>query len=150
MGKPDLPIKGRCRCGEVAIEVTAPPLFTAACHCSGCQKMSASAYSLTVAVPSEGFAVTRGEPVLGGLGGSTRHHFCPRCKSWMFTRPEGVEAFVNVRPTMLDDVSWFVPFLETCTSERLGWARTPARHAYTGYPPPADFERLLAEFARDG
>jgi hypothetical protein len=66
---------GTCRCGRVAIEISAPPLVTMACHCAGCQKMSASAFSLSVAIPSEGFRVTAGEPVIGGLRGEARHHF---------------------------------------------------------------------------
>ena len=69
-----LPWEGGCRCGQVRIEVTGPPLVTMACHCTGCQRMTASAYSLSVAVPSEGFAVTKGEPVIGGLHGATRHY----------------------------------------------------------------------------
>ncbi|HYI01679.1 serine hydrolase domain-containing protein [Hyalangium sp.] len=43
----------------------------------------------------------------------------------MFTRPEGMDAFVNLRPSMLDDRSWFVPYIETYTVEKLPWA-TPA------------------------
>jgi hypothetical protein len=139
---------GSCRCGQVRIEISAPPLFTSACHCRGCQKMSASAYSLSVAIPTAGFRVTEGESVPGGLqGGTIRHHFCPHCKSWMFTRIQGMDLFVNVRATMLDDTRWYTPFIETWTDERLPWATTPARHSYPGFPPEADFPRLLAEFA---
>jgi len=148
MTGPTLPMAGSCRCGQVRIEISAPPLFTSACHCRGCQKMSASAYSLSVAIPTGGFRVTEGEPVPGGLQGETiRHHFCPHCKSWMFTRIEGMDLFVNVRATMLDDTSWYSPFLETWTDERLPWATTPARHSYPRFPPEADFPHLLAEFA---
>jgi hypothetical protein len=73
--------------------------------------------------------------------------------SWMFTRFagvefEGVEAFVNVRPTMLEDNSWFVPFIETMTREKLPWAETPARHRYHGFPPPEDYAMLMEEFSR--
>ncbi|WP_336972843.1 hypothetical protein [Sphingobium aromaticiconvertens] len=31
--------------------------------------------------PVDGFAVTQDEPVIGGLHGEIRHHFCPHCKS---------------------------------------------------------------------
>jgi hypothetical protein len=65
----------------------------------------------------------------------------------MFTRPEGMDFFVNLRATMLDDARWFTPFVETFTDERLPWATTPARHSYARFPPEADFPRLLAEFA---
>ena len=147
MTRLNLPIEGGCRCGQVRIKISAPPLLTAACHCTGCQRMASSAYSLSAAIPSEGFAVTAGEPVIGGLHGSTRHYFCPHCMSWMFTRPDGFDWFVNMRPTMLDDTSWFTPFMETWTREGLPWARTPAVHSYETQPPIEDYQKLVAEYA---
>src|SRR5690606_35371104 len=50
---------------------------TGACHCAGCQRMTASAFSLSAAIPTDGFEVTKGESVKGGLhGDETRHvHF---------------------------------------------------------------------------
>ena len=154
MSRLTLPLSGRCRCGEIELRISAPPILTMACHCSGCQRMSASAYSLSAAIPAAGFAVTRGEPVVGGLRNpDLRHFFCPSCMSWMFTRPpEAVTRFlpefVNVRATMLDDVSWFSPFVETCTRTRLPWVTTPAVHGYAEFPPVEDYAMLLAEFAK--
>lgn len=143
-----LPLSGSCRCGQVKVEISAPPLMTAACHCTGCQTMSSSAFSLTAMIPAEAFAVVHGDPVIGGLRGPQLHHyFCPDCMTWMFTRIEGVDAFVNVRPTLLDDRSWFSPFIETMTNEKLPWAQTPARYHYEGFPPMEDFQKLMAEFA---
>ncbi|WP_417470439.1 GFA family protein [Maricaulis sp.] len=148
MSQPQLPLKGTCRCGDVEVELTAPPLMTAACHCTGCQKMSASAFSITAMVPPDGFAVTRGATVRGGIGEDPLdHRFCPRCMSWMFTRIEGVDAFINVRPTLFEDTSWFTPFIETMTQEKLAWATTPARHSFTGFPPMDALPALIAEFA---
>lgn len=109
--------------------------------------MSASAYSLSVAIPPAGFSVTHGEPVIGGLHGVHRHYFCAYCMSWIFTRPDGLDWFVNVRATAVDEVSWFTPFIETCTREMLPWARTPALYSYPQFPPEQDFARLLQEFA---
>jgi hypothetical protein len=143
----DLPQDGGCRCGKVRIRISAPPLLTMACHCTGCQRMSSSAFSLSAAIPADGFEVTQGEPVIGGLHGATRHYFCPHCMSWMFTRPEGMDWFVNLRPTMLDDPSGFTPFIETWTSEALPWARTPAVHSFETMPQFEAFEGLTREFA---
>jgi hypothetical protein len=144
-----LPWAGGCRCGATRLEVTKPPLLTMACHCTGCQRMSASAYSLSVAVPSDGFAVTRGTPVLGGLK-RDMHHFCPSCMSWMFTRIPGFDWFVNVRSSMLDDARWFVPYVETFTAEKLPWASTPARHSFETLPDMSEYEALTEAFAREG
>jgi hypothetical protein len=109
--------------------------------------MTASAFSLSALVPSGGFSVTKGEPVVGGLHGATRHFFCPHCMSWLFTRPEGVEDFVNVRTTMLDDPSGLDPYIETMTAEKLAWAKTPAVESFEGFPPPAEFGRLMQAYA---
>ena len=144
-----LPWDGGCRCGAVRIRVTKPPLLAAACHCSGCQSMSASAFSLSLAVPADGFEAIAGEPVLGGLN-RDMHHFCPACMTWMFTRPLGMDWFVNVRPSLLDDHGWFVPFIETWTSEKLPWAATPARHSFETVPELPAFEPLIAEYAERG
>lgn len=142
-----LPWEGGCRCGETRFRVTQPPLVTSACHCTGCQRMSASAFSLSIGVPSIGFEVIKGSPVIGGLHGEPQHNMCPRCMSWMFTRPHGMPEFVNVRATMLDDHTWYEPFMETYTSERLSWAITPAKHSYATFPPMEAYSSLLAEFA---
>lgn len=146
-----LPMTGKCRCGDVKFEITIEPLMTAACHCTGCQRMSGGAYSLTAMIPVNGFSVTEGDTVVGGLKGpQLHHHFCPSCMTWMFTRIEGVDAFVNVRPTLLEDPSWFSPFIETMTAEKLDWATTPARHRFEGFPAMEEMPDLLAEYAANG
>ena len=141
-----LPWLGGCRCGETRLRISKPPLLTMACHCSGCQNMSASAFSLSIGIPSDGFEVTSGQPVFGGLA-NDQHLFCPSCKSWMFTRPKGMDWFVNVRATMLDDHGWFAPFIETFTDEKIPWASTGAPHSYATLPGMTEFEPLMARFA---
>ena len=148
MTKMDFPMDGGCRCGRVRLRVSAPPLLTMACHCTGCQRMSSSAFSLTAAIPSDGFAVMQGEPVIGGLHGDDAHHyFCGYCMSWMFTKPEQLDWFVNLRPTMLDEPRWFSPFVETYISEKLPWATTPAVHSFEKFPPFEQYEELIKAYA---
>jgi hypothetical protein len=140
--------KGECRCGQVRFQVRGAPILTMACHCTGCQRMTASAFSLSSLYASSNLEVTEGEPVIGGLHGATRHFFCPHCMSWLFTRPEGLEDFVNVRATMLDHTKDFTPFIETYTSEALPWARTPAVHSFEKFPPMERYAQLVEDFAR--
>jgi hypothetical protein len=139
--------QGGCRCDRVRFMISAPPIITTACHCTGCQRMTGSAFSLTVAVPSQGFSVTQGEPAIGGLHGPTRHYFCPYCMSWLFTRPDGFDTLVNVRATMLDHPADFVPFIETMTSEKLPWATTPAVHSFEKFPPIDRYQSLAEQYA---
>lgn len=148
MTKTRLPIEGSCRCGKLRIRVSQPPVMTMACHCTGCQKMSASAFSLTATIPEAGFEVIAGEPVIGGLHGTdAQHHHCDWCKSWVFTRAPVAQGFVNVRPTMLGAHDWATPFVETFTSEGLPWAKTPAKHSFREFPAIEEFGALMAEYA---
>lgn len=147
MSKPSFPMKGACRCGQVKLEITAGPMMTMICHCTGCQKMFSSAYSLTAKIPSDRFSITDGEPVLGGLHGSTRHYFCPHCKSCLFSRLEGQDDVVNVRMTMFEGLRSFVPFIELYTSEKLPWVKTGAVHVYDTVPAREEFGDLLKEYA---
>jgi hypothetical protein len=137
---------GGCRCGQVRFKVSSPAFLTTACHCIGCRRMTGSAFSLSAAIPNQGFAITKGEPVIGGLHGTARHFFCPHCMSWMFTRPDGFD-FVNLRATMLDDPSGFFPFIETYTSEKLSWASTPAPHRFEKFPPLEEYKGLVEKYA---
>ena len=150
MADNDLSREGGCRCGEVRFRITAAPFVTMACHCTGCQHMTASAFSLSAAIPTEGFAVTRGEPVRGGNQAPELAHFhCPQCKSWLFTRMAGLDSFVNVRSTMLDKPGdWATPFVETFTSEKLPWVSTPAQHSFPTFPALEAWEGLCRDYAR--
>ncbi|MBT2185942.1 GFA family protein [Sphingobium nicotianae] len=140
--------QGGCRCGQVRLRVSGAPLFTAACHCRGCQRMSASAFSLSSCYMSDQVEILSGEPAIGGLHGPTRHYFCPHCFSWMFTRPEGMDEIVNLRTTMLDEPPQDKPFLETYTSTALSWVKTGATHSFETFPPVEHYRQLIVEFAR--
>jgi hypothetical protein len=151
MRQPNLPVEGACRCGRVRMRISAPPMLTMACHCTGCQKMTSSAFSLSVAVPAEGFEVIQGEPVVGALHAPEVHHYyCGWCMSWMFTRPQALSWFVNVRSTLLDGAPWTTPFMETMAAEKLPWVSTPAVHSFAGFPGAELYPDLIAEFQRRG
>ena len=53
---------GGCQCGEVRYESAGAPLALYVCHCLECRKQSASAFGMSLEVPSAGLRVTRGHP----------------------------------------------------------------------------------------
>lgn len=141
------PSEGRCRCGDLRFEIAAPPLLTLACHCRGCQQMTASAFSLSATVANEAFRLVEGDPVPGGQAGRDGpHRFCGRCLSWCFTQPPGA-GFVNVRSTLLQEARWSRPYVDLYTSEALAWAATPAVHRFERFPSWPRFEALVEDFA---
>lgn len=140
------PVDGACMCGEVHVRVTAPPMITMACHCAGCQKLSASAFSLTVMFAPDAFTVTKSTPQLGALHGANPYYFCPRCLNWLYTAPAGAP-IVNVRPALFDNPAWATPFIESYVSEKLPWAQTSAKHSFDKFPGMEQYGLLLAEYA---
>jgi hypothetical protein len=57
--------RGRLPLRAERFRVNAAPLVTMACHYTGCQKMSFSAYSLSAAL-AVSFEITQGERLVGG------------------------------------------------------------------------------------
>ena len=141
-----LPVDGACMCGHVRMRISAPPMITMACHCAGCQKLSASAFSLSVMIPGAGFEVSEGEPVVGALHGKNPYMYCPHCLNWLFTRIGGMDEFVNVRPTMFNVPEWSTPFIESKVRDKLTWATTSAKHSFDDFPTPDQYGPLMAEY----
>ena len=139
--------EGACRCGSVRFAATGRPLVTMACHCRGCQRMTASAFCLSSLYPAEAFEVVQGETVLGGMKGATRHHFCPSCMSWLFTRPEGLDSFVNVRSALFADAAAHRPYVDMYRREALPGVDSGAVERFDTAPKEDEFGALMNAYA---
>ena len=137
---------GQCRCGGTRFEAAGEPLLTMACHCRGCQLMTSGAFSLSSLYDASRFTL-HGEAVRGGLKSGPDHRFCKDCMSWLFTVPEGMEDYVNVRSSLFDDPAAHRPFIECWTSEGLGWAKTGAERSFATVPQDEEFGELVAAYA---
>jgi hypothetical protein len=145
---PALSLAGGCLCGKVRFEITALPVLSFACHCRGCQQLSASAFSLSLTVPTPAFRIVQGEPVIGALRKQeARYWYCDWCKTWLYTEPPAAFGFVNIRTTQLNNPADWPPFVEVWTSEKLDWVSTPAAHSYSQWPATEEFGALLTAYA---
>ncbi len=100
-------------------------------------------------VPAEGFSVT-GDIVTGGLRTERReHNFCPECLNFVFTRIKGADTRVNLRASVLNDLTWFEPFVELMTEEKLPWSYVPAAHSFARFPETIqELEALMADYSK--
>ena len=57
-----LPQTGGCRCGKIRYEITGSPQLIYTCHCTDCQRITGSAFSMGIALPQAAFCLTAGEP----------------------------------------------------------------------------------------
>jgi len=89
-------IDGGCHCGEVRYQADVDPQAVSICHCSDCQRLTGTAYRVSVLAARDDVTITRGEPkryTKAGDNGKPRHQlFCPNCGSPMFTTGEGEDA----------------------------------------------------------
>ena len=97
---------GGCQCGGLRYEIAAEPLALYVCHCRECQKQSASAFGLSLRVPSSGLRLPQGSPRFWSratdAGHSMKCAFCPTCGSRLWHQIEGA-AVVSVKAGSLDE-----------------------------------------------
>ena len=124
MAEVRLPVSGGCHCGEVRYQLKDAPLWVNACHCTNCQKISGSAFGLSMVIPAAALEMTSGE--LGMVewvadSGTVRQgHFCRQCGTRMYHGQDGVP-FYSLRAGTLDNRSWVVPSAHIWTAEAQPW-----------------------------
>jgi hypothetical protein len=97
-------LTGRCGCGAVRFEVTAPFESATYCHCTRCQRRSGTAASANARAEPGSVRVTSGEDELrvwAPEGGSEKL-FCGRCGSALFSRAPGTAEYTGVRLGAVD------------------------------------------------
>jgi len=121
-----LPLTGGCQCGAVRYEIDAEPLTVIACHCTECQRQSASAFGMTVPVPRAALRIVKGEPAhwsrLAENGNTLGAVFCPTCGVRLYHEPANGK-FLNVKAGTLDDRSWARPVGHIWTDYAQPWVK---------------------------
>lgn len=128
-----LPLTGGCLCGGLRYELAAEPLLAYVCHCTDCQHLTSSAFSVAVTVPDSAFRLTKGEPRLlqktAASGRVIARWICPDCACWVTSDPQpGTEAgelIRRVRGGTLDDTSWLRPTAHFWTRSKQNWVILP-------------------------
>ena len=131
-GAMKLPQTGGCQCGALRYEILQAPLLTYTCHCTACQHVTSSAFSLAMVVPENAFRLTAGEPRLvqrnSDSGRLNTRWLCPECGCWICTPRPGTAtkpAVRMVRGGTLDDPSWLRPTAHFWTRSKQPWVVLP-------------------------
>jgi hypothetical protein len=145
-------LEGGCRCGAVRYRISGEPKFGFACHCTDCQQLSGSAFSLGLACAEDDVTITKGElhewAKQGSSGKPSHQYTCPTCATWICTRPESEAGTVIARPTTLDEHGWFRPVAQLYVRSALPWANMPVLMSFdTQFDDP---ERLAAAYKSAG
>ena len=124
-----LPQTGGCQCGKLRYEISEAPLLVLTCHCTDCQAMTSSAFSMGVIVKEAAFRLTAGVPRLipriADSGRALNRWVCPECASWISGHPRPEAATRNVRGGTFDDTSWLRPTVHLWTRSKQPWVVLP-------------------------
>ena len=124
-----LPQTGGCQCGAIRYEITQGPQMVYSCHCTDCQAMTSSAFSMALVLPAESFRLVTGKPKAvqhtADSGRASIWWVCPECGSWICAGPRPVSTVRNVRAGTLDDTSWLRPTVHFWTRSKQPWIALP-------------------------
>ncbi len=86
-------IDGQCHCGTVTYEAEIEPEDVSICHCTDCQRLTGSAFRVTVSTPADQFRLTGKPPKRyekrADNGARRLQFFCGDCGSPIYTTGKG-------------------------------------------------------------
>jgi hypothetical protein len=111
---PTFPVEGGCACGAVRYRLKACPPLVYTCHCTDCQTLSTSAFTLSAPVNRADLEITRGRlktwvRTTTESGLPTTQDICPDCGVRIYSEPSQAPDKVTLRLGTLDDTSWVNP-----------------------------------------
>ena len=103
-------LEGGCYCGAVRYEASGDPLFKGQCHCRECQYISGGSPNVTMGMPADRFAYTKGAPKgfqRSDLDDPVTREFCPECGTHLLSRAPSLPGAVLLKVGTFDDPSVF-------------------------------------------
>jgi len=123
------PYTGGCQCGALRYAITAKPLTLYACHCTDCQKQSASAFGMTFRIKDESLEITTGTTrewhTVADSGNAKVAHFCGDCGTRLYNAPARHPGALSIKAGTLDDTSWLKPVGSVWTRSAQPWVVIP-------------------------
>ena len=116
---------GGCSCGQFKYELTREPIVTHACHCTLCQRYSASAFIVHSMIEKSNVVITHGilsetvGPSKRGKGHTIKR--CPTCGDQIYSQFEGLNGIVVLKTTTLNEPSTFPPQAHIYVRSKLPW-----------------------------
>lgn len=144
--------EGSCQCGEIKYQVTGVPMTLFTCHCTECQKQSASAFGMALWIRKEKVDLLSGTlktwiRQLPG-GGEMACDFCPTCGTRIFHRQLQNETMISIKPGSLDNTKTLKPSGHIWTQSAQQWLKLESDSLL--YPEnPDSFEALIQSYGCD-
>lgn len=140
---------GQCQCGSVQYRVVGASATLFVCHCTDCQRQSASAFGMALWIRGAELSLLSGgthEWVRSlPLGRRMSCRFCPACGTRLFHQVLGQGEFMSIKPGTLSKPLESEPVAHIWTVSKQPWVQIPA--ASLQYPGnPESFLDLFGEW----
>ncbi len=120
------PIDATCQCGQVSYRLYKAPKLVVACHCTECQKLSTSPFSISAIVDRTTIEFTGSMKQWQRVTDSGKENyakFCPTCGNRIYHyNPQQSDIIrLKLKPINLEDDTLFQPSVHVWTCEKLTW-----------------------------
>jgi hypothetical protein len=134
-------MKGRCLCGKVQINASAPPLVVRSCWCRDCQYLGAGSATVNAVFRMDSVSMN-GELAnyesVADSGAKMTRSFCPTCGTAVSSRSDTRPHLVVLRVGLFEDPAKLAPSLTIWTDSAPEWACWNTELPSTPrQPPPA-------------
>lgn len=138
--------EGECQCGHVRYRIEGTAVLLFACHCTECQRQSASAFGMALWIRDYQKRVLRGELAswtrVMPAGAQLIGDFCVNCGSRLFHQVAGQSEVLSIKPGTLDGLGGLKPIAHIWTSSAQRWLQLPSDALLFPRNPP-NFDTLL-------
>ena len=94
-------VDGGCHCGYITYEAEVDPDTVGICHCTDCQRITGTAYRVTVRSRKGTFKLLSGQPTIyiktAESGNQRAQGFCPRCGTQLYATTVGNPEIYGIR-----------------------------------------------------
>ena len=116
-------LTGGCRCGAVRYEAEVDdPDRHGLCHCEDCRRSAGAPAVAWLAVPKDGFTVSRGTATRWDGAGGAERYFCGTCGTGLYYFNDVVlPGIADIQSATLDEPETYPPTGQIQCAERLGY-----------------------------
>jgi hypothetical protein len=151
MAKVALPLHGGCFCGALRYELSAPPLMIYNCHCTNCQKITGSAFTVAASVFENALAYAKGAPKRvswkADSGNERFGDYCGDCGSRIANGQSPSIGMLSLRAGTFDDTSWVEPVGDIWTKSAQRWV---SFRKLTAEEQPKDYAPFIEAYRAQG
>jgi hypothetical protein len=119
-------VQGSCHCGSIKYEAEVDPARVTICHCTDCQRLTGTAFRVSVRALQKDFVLLAGSPstyVKTAESGAKRAQvFCSSCGSPLYTYAIGNTETYGLRVGCIEQRRELIPQNQIWCRSALDWA----------------------------